>query len=293
MRRRFRRTRTRDRVVAAGAVGVGRRDLVGLRPRPRRRSRGRRSRARRAPPATSTCHWTQVCGPIGVAIVAFCHSPSSTWTSTRQIPRSGAQATPATATGPAPDARPLSARHVDPRLGQDRRLLRPAARHPVGVERLERRELDARTATSSPTRSRTGPGTIRRAGKPCAAGSGSSFIFTAIIASRARSGAVTQAVGKPAVQPSTERGTIWVAPALDARHVEHVGQADAGPLGVADEVAADLVAHARDRHVLLDQRQLDELVEGEGDLAVDHAVDPQVPRRRGRRTGVTRAVSIR
>ena len=51
---------------------------------------------------------------------------------------------------------------------------------------------------------------MSRAGNPCAAGSGSPFIRTAIIASRWCS--VTQAVGKPAVNPSTEKPTSWVAP---------------------------------------------------------------------------------
>ena len=50
---------------------------------------------------------------------------------------------------------------------------------------------------------------MSRAGKPCAGGSGSSFIFTAIIGSR--SGSMTQAVGIPAVQPSTDRPTSCVA----------------------------------------------------------------------------------
>ena len=53
---------------------------------------------------------------------------------------------------------------------------------------------------------------MSRAGNPCSAGSGWSFILTAIIASRGWAGSVSQAVGKPAVQPSTERGTICVAP---------------------------------------------------------------------------------
>ena len=43
-------------------------------------------------------HWTHVCGPISVASVAGCQSPPSTETSTFEIPRSGAQATPATGT---------------------------------------------------------------------------------------------------------------------------------------------------------------------------------------------------
>ncbi len=50
---------------------------------------------------------------------------------------------------------------------------------------------------------------MSRAGKPCSGGSGSSFICTAIIGSRA--GSITQAVGMPAVQPSTDRPTSCVA----------------------------------------------------------------------------------
>ncbi len=50
---------------------------------------------------TPTCHWTHVWGPISVASVAGCHSPPSSETSTFEIPRSGAHATPATWTTPA------------------------------------------------------------------------------------------------------------------------------------------------------------------------------------------------
>ena len=75
--------------------------------------------------------------------------------------------------------------------------------------------------------------------------------LSAIIGSRA--GSITHAVGMPAVQPSTERPTSWVAAGLDAGHREDVAELHAGPLRVADEVAADLVADAGDRHVLLDR----------------------------------------
>ena len=57
------------------------------------------------------------------------------------MPRCCAHATPATVTVP---GRPLGAvaRGVDPRLGLDRPLRRPAARHPVGVEVGEPGQLD-------------------------------------------------------------------------------------------------------------------------------------------------------
>src|SRR5215213_7268184 len=49
----------------------------------------------------SNSHWTHVAFEIGVESFAADHGPSSTFTSTCSIPRSGAQATPATATRPA------------------------------------------------------------------------------------------------------------------------------------------------------------------------------------------------
>ncbi len=48
-----------------------------------------------------TFHCTQVAGESSVASVAACHGPLSTLISTLLTPRSGAQATPATTTGPA------------------------------------------------------------------------------------------------------------------------------------------------------------------------------------------------
>ena len=94
----------------------------------------------------------------------------------------------------------------------------------------------------------------------------------------------------PAVNPSTDRPTSCVAPVLHAGEVEHVAQPDAGPLGVADESAADLVADAGDRHVLLEHRHRRRARPTSGRLAVDHAVDAQRPRRdvdrRGEQGGV-------
>ena len=131
-----------DPVVAAGAVGRRRGtrvllDRAGAVRRPDVEQRGgRASRPRRSatgPRSAARTRRRQRRLPPG-ALVDRAPRPCDT-------PRSGAQATPATWTGPGRDRR-VDLRDVDPRLGQDRRLLRPAARDPVGVERLERRQLD-------------------------------------------------------------------------------------------------------------------------------------------------------
>ena len=62
-------------------------------------------------------HWTQVAPEIGAESWHSRHSPSIA-TSTFEMPRSGAHATPAIATRPAGTL--AGARDVDARLGQDR-----------------------------------------------------------------------------------------------------------------------------------------------------------------------------
>jgi hypothetical protein len=64
---------------------------------------------------------------------------------------------------------------------------------------------------------------------------------------------------------------------LDAGHRQHPPELDAAPGRVADKVAADLVRDAGDRHVLLDDRQLDEVGVRQRDLAVDEALHGQRP----------------
>ena len=144
----------RDRVPAARPVRRGRRRLARSGPRRCRPWPGPGSSWPPGVAVQSTTHWTHVASEIGVRQAGIAPAPSIA-TSTREMPRSGAQATPAMGTCPA--ATPPS-RRVDPRLGEDRRLLGPAERDPVAVERLERRQLQLARATSSPRRSRTGPG---------------------------------------------------------------------------------------------------------------------------------------
>ena len=77
---------------------------------------------------------------------------------------------------------------------------------------------------------------------------------------------------------------------LNAGHLEHVAQPNAGPLGVPDEVPADLVADTRDRDVLLEHGQSDQLVPRQGRLAVNEPVDPQLPGGRIDRRGQQRGI---
>ena len=60
----------------------------------------------------SYSHWTQVVFEIGVERRAACQSPPSIETSTLPMPRSGAQATPATGTWPVLTLDPLTGRSI-------------------------------------------------------------------------------------------------------------------------------------------------------------------------------------
>ena len=96
----------------------------------------------------------------------------------------------------------------------------------------------------------------------------------ASIASRPSS---ATAVGVPIDMPSMERDTIWSAPAWTPAASSTVAERDADPAGVAGVFAADLVRDAGQGDVALDRRVVEQLVESQGDLAVDHPVDPQAP----------------
>ena len=95
-------------------------------------------------------------------------------------------------------------------------------------------------------------------------------------------------VGKPAVNPSTDRPTICVAPACTPARSSTA--ASGTPCHrVADEVSSDLVGHALQCHDVLDALQREQLVVDERVRPVDHALDLQLPgpdvdlRRRERR----------
>ena len=72
-------------------------------------------------------------------------------------------------------------------------------------------------------------------------------------------------IGEPQVQPSIDRLTTCSAPGWTPGLVEHVLEQHALEQRVADEVAADLVRHARQRDVALDQRPRQQVVEGQLD----------------------------
>ena len=207
------------------------------------------------------------------ASVASCQGPPSTRTSTLEMPRCCAQATPATITGPARGRlrRRAGVSMRDSRL--DRPLRGPAARHPVRVELGERGQLQLGhplVADTYPYR----PGTTIRTGKPCSIGSGSPFMPTASIASRPSS---STAVGRAGGEPVDRAADHLVRAGVRAGLVEQVLQRYAEPARVADQVAADLVGDAGQRDVPLDHRPGEQFVERQRDRLVDQAVDPQRP----------------
>src|SRR5690606_36069488 len=156
---------------------------------------------RRCSPAVASHaydHCRHVSGPTVSASVAGRHAPSSTRTSTAAIPVCCAQATPATVTGP--DGTPAPARGVSTR---DASLIGPRSDQPR-VDQYATSSANVVTLSSVthlvadtyPYR----PGTTRRAGNPCAGGSGSPFMPTA--SRHARSGSVSTSSGVLAVHPS-------------------------------------------------------------------------------------------
>ena len=113
-----------------------------------------------------------------------------------------------------------------------------------------------------------------RTGKPWSIGSGWPFMATASIALRS---SVSAARGVPQVQPSSEVWSTASAPSWTPASAQQVGDADAAPPGVADQVAADLVGHAVEGDPGLRAPTGEQLVVGQLHLVVDHAVDPQPP----------------
>ena len=221
----------------------------------------------------STSHCTHVLPLAGSPSRASIHSPSSTCTSTRVIPPGGAQATPAIGWRPASIVAPLRGTSI-----RDAVLIGPSfdqpRGHPVAVEVLPRRQLDA----VEPLRRRhvaveagdDQPGGEAVLGRQRLAVHRHGDERRATVEADLRREAGGEAVDGAA--DDLRRAGLHPCP------VEQRRQPHALPRGVADEVAADLVGHARQRDELLDVGHGDELVVAERVGLVDHALDEQRPR---------------
>ena len=193
-------------------------------------------------------------------------APSSTRTSTVEMPRVGAQATPATAVRPAAILPPG-------RSMRDCVLTGASADQPRGTQypsnwsnrcQLDRGEPlrggdvavqsghDEAGGETVPGRQRF---TVHRQRNECVA---------------AVEGGGREAGGEPVDRASDD----LVGVGRDAGVAQEIVEPDALPACVADEVAADLVRYARDRDVGLDLGEREQVVEGELELVVDHAGDP-------------------
>ena len=113
-----------------------------------------------------------------------------------------------------------------------------------------------------------------RTGKPCSMGSGRPFIATASIASRSSVRTASGVAQRPAVVRGLQDAVGLVA---HAQVGQQVRDAYAAPAGVADQAAADLVAHAVEGDPRLGHLARDQVGVGQRQLAVDETVDPQRP----------------
>ena len=166
--------------------------------------------------------------------------------------------------------------HVDPGLGLDRRLLRPAARRPVGRGVRERGDLDV----GHPLGRRhiaiqAGDHHPRR---------------EAVLHGQRRAVHRDGEQRVPSVQDDLQRRARGEPVGRRAQQLagagpraglpDQVGQAGAEPLRVAHVGPAHRVGHAGERDVSLDKRAPEQLGEGDGDFPLHHPVDPELPGRR-------------
>ena len=92
---------------------------------------------------------------------------------------------------------------------------------------------------------------------------------------------IERQLDRKAACPAVDTGAEQLLGAgLDARLFEQRAKRHALPHGVADVLAADLIADAAQRHHVLDLRERLEIGIGVADRLVDHAVDAQAPRGR-------------
>ena len=224
-------------------------------------------------PTAARCRW-----PSSAPSLRPAQSPPSTRPRPSRCRRCCAQATPATACGPA-RASANDVGHVDARLRLDRRLLGPPAVGPVRVKsanRVTSMSVTHLVADTYPYR----PGTTMRAGKPWTIGSGSPFMPMASIASRP---SVTAAIGVPAVNPSALVDSSASAPSWTPASSSSSASEHAEPGGVAGQVAAHLVGHARQRDPALDEPALQQVGEGRARSRCRPCRGCAAPRRRSAR----------
>ena len=149
--------------------------------------------------------------------------------------------------------------------------LRRSSRPSISVEPCSPR---GRRPTWSPRRSRRGPA------RSCGPGSRARWAVAGRSsrppASR-RGSSVRASSGVAQVQPSSEVCSTQSASSETPRLGEQVGERTPLHQALPIRLAADLVAHAVERHPRLGQPAVDQVGVAEGQLAVDHAVDPQRP----------------
>ena len=223
------------------------------------------------PTSTTTAATCRSCARS--ASSAGCQSPSSTRTSTARMPRCCAHATPPMPTGPATtrasgfgasirDCVLIGACWAQPRRAQ------------YASNVVEGRELEI----DDPLR-----------GRHESVETGHDHANGEAVLGRQR--LTVHRVGEHRVAPVHDRGDRrsrrppvdrralqLVGAGLHAGFLEDVGERYAEPARVADELAADLVRHARERDVALDRATAQEIREVDLELAVDHAVHLQAPR---------------
>ena len=193
-------------------------------------------------------------------------------TSTARTPRFCAHATPPNVTGPRGDVL-TAAGHVDAGLRLDRSARRPAQPRPVRLGPVESRQfqvdhpLGRRHVAVQPRDNQT-----RR---------------VSVFGGQRLAVHSYRQQGVAAVGERIDGGTDGEA--VDRRRQHHIGvtvntgrcqqvsHPIAGPRRVGDEIAADRIGHTRQRDHLLDDVEPLQILETIGDLAVHHAVDPQLP----------------
>ena len=175
-----------------------------------------------------------------------------------------------------------SPRHVDPGLGLDRPLLRPAALGPVGLELVEPGHLEIDQPLGGghvavePGHHHPHREAVLHRQRLAVHGDGQHRV--AVVGERGQ-----RRTAVPAVPGGLQHR---VGPGLHAGLGEQLTREYAGPPGVADEIPTHLVRDAAQRDPGLGQLAVDQVLVAEGQLPLDHAVDAQLPvRGRDRRRG--------